>query len=78
MKKNSEEVRQIDVRVNSVPTHQLLKGKADSIQISLKEWQPRENISLELVEIETDEINLNLSYLRNLKKIEQNEWKKKY
>lgn len=31
---------------------------------------------MELVEIETDEINLNLSYLRNLKKIEQNEWKK--
>ncbi|WP_324282770.1 DUF2993 domain-containing protein [Cyanobacterium aponinum UTEX 3221] len=76
IEKNSEEVKQIDVRVNSVPTHQLLKGKADSIQISLKEWQPRENISLELVEIETDEINLNLSQLRNLKKIEQNEWKK--
>lgn len=76
IEKNSEEVKQIDVRVHSVPTHQLLKGKADSIQISLKEWQPSENISLKLVEIETDEINLNLSQLRNLKKIEQNEWKK--
>ncbi len=71
----SEEIKAVEIRVNAIPTHQLSQGKADSIQISLKQWQPIDNISIELLELETDAIDLNLSQLRNLRKMEINQWR---
>ncbi|BAQ66694.1 DUF2993 domain-containing protein [Geminocystis sp. NIES-3709] len=65
---NSEEVGNVKVRVNSIPTHQLIKGEADSIQISLKQWQPRPQIRVELLELETDRIGVNLGEIRELKR----------
>lgn len=63
----SEEVGDVKIRVNSIPTHQLIKGEADSIQISLKQWQPQPNIRVELLELETDSVKLNLPEIRQIK-----------
>lgn len=59
IKKNSQQVGEIQVRVNSIPTYQLLGGKIDSLQMSIKQWQPRKSIVFDLVELETDGIQLN-------------------
>ncbi|WP_017293365.1 LmeA family phospholipid-binding protein [Geminocystis herdmanii] len=63
----SEEVGEVRVRVNSLPTHQLIKGEVDSIQVSLKQWQPRPHIQVELLELEIDRVGVNLDQLRGLK-----------
>lgn len=63
----SEEVGEVRVRVNSIPTHQLIKGEVDSIQVSLKQWQPRPQIQVELLELEIDRVGVNLNQLRRLK-----------
>lgn len=76
IEKQSENIEAVEVRINAIPTHKLSQGKADSIQISLKQWQPIENISIELLELETDAIDLNLSKLRNLRNMERNQWRK--
>jgi hypothetical protein len=64
----SGEVGNVKVRINSIPTHQLIKGEADSIQISLKQWQPQPNIRVELLELETDSVKLNLPKIRQIKR----------
>lgn len=71
----SEEVEDVKVRINSIPTHQLAKGEADSIKISLKQWQPQANISVELLELETDSVGLNLSEIRQIR---GNNWQKAF
>lgn len=76
IEKQSEKIETVNVRVNATPTHQILQGKADSLQISLKQWQPEKNISIELLELETDAIHLNLPELRKGQKIAINEWQK--
>ncbi|WP_308255545.1 DUF2993 domain-containing protein [Geminocystis sp. GBBB08] len=63
----SENVENVKIRVNSIPTHQLLKGEVDSLQISLKQWQPQPNIRIELLELETDSVKLNLPEIRHIK-----------
>lgn len=63
----SEEVGDVKLRINSIPTHQLIKGEADSIQISLKQWQPQPNIRVELLELETDSVRLNLPEIRQIR-----------
>ena len=72
--KESAEIGEIDVRVNSVPTHQLLKGEADGIQLNIQEWKIRENIRIELLQVETNAIKLKPSKLRNLSQIRQEDW----
>ncbi|MGI0481677.1 DUF2993 domain-containing protein [Geminocystis sp. CENA526] len=66
LRNQSEEIGEVKVRVNSIPTHQLIKGEADSIQISLKQWQPRPHIRVELLELETDRIGIDLDQIRKL------------
>lgn len=76
IERQSEDIKAAEVRINAIPAHQLLQGKADSIQISLKQWQVRQDIVIELLELETDAVYLNLSELKNLKKMERDEWRK--
>lgn len=68
-----KEAEDVKIRINSIPTHQLVKGEADSIQLSVKKWQPQSNIKIELLELETDNIALNLSQIRD---IQDNNWQK--
>ncbi|MCS6943031.1 MAG: DUF2993 domain-containing protein [Geminocystis sp.] len=71
IKRNSQQVEKIEVRVNSIPGYQLLGGKIDSLQMSIKKWQPRNSIVFDLVEVETDSIQLNLSAITN----QQRNWR---
>ena len=70
----SADIGEIDIRINSVPTHQLLKGETDGIKLNLQQWKIRENIRIELLQLETDAIKLNLPKLRNLSKIKSEDW----
>ncbi len=74
IEKESENIEQVDVRVNAVPTHKLLKGKSDGIKLNLQGWEIRENIRLELLQLETDKFQLNLPKLRNLSKTKGKNW----
>ncbi len=64
--RQSIEIEEVDVRVENVPTHQLLKGEIDSIKLNLKEWEIRENIQVELLQLETDKVKVDLPILRSL------------
>ena len=74
IEENSVSIEQKDVRVNAVPTHQLLKGKTDSIKINLQGWEIQENIRVELLQLETDSIKLNLPKLRSLSETKGKNW----
>ena len=68
LEKNSEEIGQVDIRIKNVPTHQLIEGKSDGIQVNLQQWQIKEDIRVELLQIETDAIALNIPKLQELRK----------
>ena len=73
IRNKSESVEEVNVRVNSIPTHQLLKGETDSIQLSLKQWQVTPYLKLDLLELEGDRLKLNL---REIKGVTANNWQK--
>lgn len=66
IKNQSYHVDSLALRVNKVPSYQLLEGKAQSIQFATRGWEIKEHIRLELLEIETDKISVNLNQLDNI------------
>lgn len=70
----SAQVEQADVRLTSVPTHQLLQGKTDSLKLNLQGWEVKENIRVELLQLETDPVQLNLAELQKLSKSKGVNW----
>lgn len=74
-------VEQVNVRVDSIPTHKLLRGEADSLQVSIKQWQPIPDVTegktpftIALFELETEEINLDVAQIRKIKNINFDNW----
>ena len=61
IKNQSYDTEKLEIRVNSVPSHKLLKGSAQQVQLAARGWELKENIRLELFELETDEIKVNLA-----------------
>jgi hypothetical protein len=44
------------------------------MKLNLQDWKSRENIRIELLQLETDAVKLNLPKLRNLSRIENEDW----
>lgn len=66
IKNQSFDTEKLEIRVNSVPSYQLLTGSAQQIQVAARGWELNENIRLELFELETDKIQVNLAELDNI------------
>ncbi len=66
VKNQSYQVEELSLRVNSRPSYNLLSGSAQGILFATRGWEIRENIRLELFELETDEIKVNLAQLNNI------------
>ncbi|ACK68658.1 conserved hypothetical protein [Gloeothece citriformis PCC 7424] len=58
-----EEVETLAVRIDNVPTHQILQGKVDRIRIASRGVYPIKGVRIEAIELESDPINLNLDRL---------------
>ncbi|MDI9640170.1 DUF2993 domain-containing protein [Geitlerinema splendidum] len=59
-----ERIEQLEVRVDNPPSHQLLQGKVERIQIAGRGLWLQPDIRLAAVDIETDPIDLDLPQLR--------------
>lgn len=64
--KNSHAVEEIQVRVENVPTHNFVKGKIDGIKIATRGWELRENLRLEVFELESDTLKFDFQRIRSL------------
>jgi hypothetical protein len=58
------QVEQLVVRVDNTPSHQLLQGKINRVRIASRGLYPIENLRLQVLELETDPIDLNLKGFR--------------
>ena len=54
----------LDVRIDNGPSYQLLQGKVDKVRIAGRGISPIEGLRIELVDLETDPIDLVFSSLR--------------
>ncbi|NEP00206.1 MAG: DUF2993 domain-containing protein [Symploca sp. SIO2E9] len=59
-----EQVEQLAVRIDNAPSYQLLQGKVERVRIAGRGLLLKPDIRIELLELETDPINLKLSSLR--------------
>lgn len=59
-----ESVEQLEVRIDSAPSYQIVQGKADRIRIAGRGLFPAKEIRLEALELETDPIQLDAARLR--------------
>ncbi|WP_446684384.1 LmeA family phospholipid-binding protein [Cyanobacterium sp. HL-69] len=66
IKQNSESVEEIEVRVENVPTHNIVKGEVDSIKLAVRGWGLRENFRLDVLELETDPLKFDFSRIREI------------
>ncbi|MBF2056495.1 MAG: DUF2993 domain-containing protein [Cyanobacterium sp. T60_A2020_053] len=64
--KNSHAVEEIQVRVENVPTHNFVKGKIDGVKIATRGWVLRENLRLEVFELESDSLKFDFKRIRSL------------
>jgi len=66
IKERSHAVEEIEVRVENVPTHNILKGEIDSIKLATRGWELRENFRLEVFELETDPLKFDFGRIREI------------
>ncbi|MBE9223008.1 DUF2993 domain-containing protein [Cyanobacterium stanieri LEGE 03274] len=66
IKQNSASVEQIEVRVENVPTHNIIKGEIDSIKLAVRGWGLREHFRLDVFELETDPLKFDFSRIREI------------
>lgn len=64
IRKQFEAVEQLEVRIDSAPSYQIVQGKADRIRIAGRGLFPAKEIRLEALEVETDLIQLDATRLR--------------
>lgn len=58
------EVEELEVRVNSTPSYQLLQGKVDRVRIASRGVQLTPNLQVDTLELETDPFRVDLERLR--------------
>ncbi|AFZ47574.1 hypothetical protein Cyast_1613 [Cyanobacterium stanieri PCC 7202] len=66
IKQNSESVEEIEVRVENVPTHNIVKGKVDRVRLAVRGWELRENFRLDVFELETDPLQFDFGRIREI------------
>ncbi len=66
IKERSHSVEEIEVRVENVPTHNIIKGEIDSIKLATRGWGLTENFRLEEFELETDPLKFDFGRIREL------------
>jgi hypothetical protein len=67
-----QDVEVLAVRVDNVPSYQIIQGKVDKIRIASRGLEPIDNIRIDTLEIETDSIAIDLaSDFKNLTTIRQ-------
>ena len=59
-----ETVEELEVRVDNVPSYQILQGKAQRIRIACRGLEPIEQVRIAVLELETDSIELDLEKLQ--------------
>jgi hypothetical protein len=57
-------VEELAVRIDNTPSYQAIQGKVDRISIASRGVEPIPNLRIELFELETDPININLDELQ--------------
>ncbi|MBE9178374.1 DUF2993 domain-containing protein [Oculatella sp. LEGE 06141] len=60
-----EFAEELEVRVDNTPSYQLLSGRVDRVRIAGRGLFPRQGIRIDVLEVETDPIDLNLAALNN-------------
>ncbi|MGK7894897.1 MAG: DUF2993 domain-containing protein [Xenococcus sp. (in: cyanobacteria)] len=60
---NVESVETLEVRVDNRPNYQLIKGKLDKLRIATRGIQLQQDLRIEVLELETDPIFINLQAL---------------
>ena len=60
----TESVEELEVRVDNVPSYQILQGKAQRIRIASRGLEPIEEVRIAVLELETDPIELDLEQLQ--------------
>lgn len=58
-----EEIETLAVRIDNVPTHQILQGKVDRVRVASRGVYPIEGVRIEAIELESDPLNINLNRL---------------
>ncbi|MGK7945546.1 MAG: DUF2993 domain-containing protein [Microcystaceae cyanobacterium] len=67
-----QDVEVLAVRVDNVPSHQILQGKVNKVRIASRGLEPIDNIRIDTLEIETDPIAIDLdSDFNNLTAVRQ-------
>lgn len=59
-----ETAEELEVRVDNVPSYQILQGKAQKIRIASRGLEPIEKVRIAVLELETDPIELDLEQLQ--------------
>jgi hypothetical protein len=64
IRSRTESVEELEVRVDNVPSYQILQGKAKRIRIASRGLEPIEQVRIAVLELETDPIELDLEQLQ--------------
>lgn len=64
LRKQFKAVKQLEVRIDNAPSYQLVQGKVDRMRIAGRGLFPAEDIRLDVLELETDPIQLEARRLR--------------
>jgi hypothetical protein len=59
-----ETVEQLEVRIDSTPSYQVLQGKVDRVRIASRGVQPIPNLRIAVAELETDAIDVDIERLQ--------------
>jgi hypothetical protein len=60
-----EDVEQLDVRIDSTPSYQVLQGKVDRVRIASRGVRPIRDLRIAVAELETDPIDVDLQRLQS-------------
>ena len=57
-------VEQLHIRIDNIPSHQLIQGKLDRVRLAGRGLEPMTGLRIDTLEIETDAVNLNRQRLQ--------------
>lgn len=65
IRSQTESIDKLAVRIDNVPSYQIAQGKIDRLRIASRGVQLTPEVRLEVLEVETDSLEVNLQRLRN-------------
>jgi hypothetical protein len=66
-----QQVEQLRVRIDNVPTHQLLQGKVQRVRIAGRSLQLQQNMTIAVLEVETDKVDFDTDSLSRRLQLQQ-------